>query len=69
MITTISLCDWSFRPTVSLLTFSWVRSECHALTNETTHANTHGGELMSSVGTYSKPSVPVRVGCIFVRIT
>lgn len=33
------------------LTFSCVRSECQALMRDTMHENTHGGELMSRVGT------------------
>lgn len=44
------------------LTFSWVLSACQALMTEKMQEKTHGGALMSRVGTYPKPRVPVRVG-------
>jgi hypothetical protein len=33
------------------LTFSWVLSACHALIRENRQENTHGGALISRVGT------------------
>lgn len=43
-------------------TFSCVLSACQALIIDTMTENTQGGADMSKVGTYAKPSVPVKVG-------
>ena len=50
-------------------TFSCVRSECQALMSETIQAKAHGGALIRRVGTYVKPSVLVKVGCVWFIVS